>query len=339
MDKNKIDNNFGYPMNLRAYATRGIIWGQRLVFAKWFKDISDHRPMPFAYEQQKANDALKDLLGRRSPCFIGRFGCVELEATLRGWDIAKPMPKLLKFARIFTGNFGPFWWDNSIKLGLLRGAGVFPVDEKTLMRFSARMLEDSKQLDMLASWNSRERQLSKIYFPNALSVPLSTLEPFRYNNPWSMVLKGHKVLVIHPFEETIRTQYARRRDLFADENVMPDFDLITYRPVLSFLGLKTPYKDWFEALNKMCEDISKIDFDIALIGCGAYGFPLGAFVKRDLARKAIHIGGATQLLFGIRGGRWDNHTIVKDFYNDYWVRPTAAERPSNAEAVENACYW
>ena len=201
------------------------------------------------------------------------------------------------------------------------------------------MLEDSKQLDMLASWNSRERQLSKIYFPNALSVPLSTLEPFRYNNPWSMVLKGHKVLVIHPFEETIRTQYARRRDLFADENVMPDFDLITYRPVLSFLGLKTPYKDWFEALNKMCEDISKIDFDIALIGCGAYGFPLGAFVKRDLARKAIHIGGATQLLFGIRGGRWDNHTIVKDFYNDYWVRPTAAERPSNAEAVENACYW
>lgn len=90
---------------------------------------------------------------------------------------------------------------------------------------------------------------------------------------------------------------------------------------------------------KMSEDISKIDFDIALIGCGAYGFSLGAFVKRDLARKAIHIGGATQLPFGIKGGRWDNHPIVKAFYNDYWVCPSASERPRNVAAVENTCYW
>ena len=26
-------------MNLRAYATRGIIWGQRQLFAKWLKDF------------------------------------------------------------------------------------------------------------------------------------------------------------------------------------------------------------------------------------------------------------------------------------------------------------
>ena len=41
------------------------------------------------------------------------------------------------------------------------------------------------------------------------------------------------------------------------------------------------------------------NFDIALIGCGAYGFPLAAFVK-GIGKKAVHIGGPLQLFFGIK---------------------------------------
>lgn len=291
------------------------------------------------YKGQAANDAIRTLLLSDKPCFIGRFGCVELDAILRGWDISRPVPKFLKFLKLFTGGFGPFWWDNSIKAGLLRTTGVFPADEEILMRFSSRMLEDSRQLDILASWNAREQQLAKEFFPGAKGIWLRALEPFHFNKPWSSALKGRKVLIVHPFEETIKSQYARRTDLFADKEVLPDFDLITYKPVLSFLGLNTPYKDWFEALDKMCNDIARIDFDIAVIGCGAYGFPIGAFVKRDLHRQAVHFGGATQLLFGIKGGRWDNDSLVSPLYNDLWVRPSVLERPEKANQVESACYW
>lgn len=46
--------------------------------------------------------------------------------------------------------------------------------------------------------------------------------------------------------------------------------------------------------------MDKIDYDICLIGCGAYGFPLAAHAKRK-GKKAVHLGGALQLLFGIKG--------------------------------------
>ena len=44
----------------------------------------------------------------------------------------------------------------------------------------------------------------------------------------------------------------------------------------------------------------KFDFDVALIGCGAYGFPLAAKLK-TAGKQAIHLGGVLQALFGIKG--------------------------------------
>ena len=332
-------NDYGYPMNFRAYATRGIIWGQRKVFSRCLKGMTDHRPMPFIPDEQVANDAVRELLASGKPCFIGRFGSVEIEATLRGWDISRPESKIIKFLGLFTGNFGPFWWDNSIKAGLLRTAGVFPADEDTLMRFSKRMLDDSRQLDRLMSWNARELQLSKAFFPT--TIPIRGLWPFFCKNPWTSQLRGKKVLLIHPFDATIRSQYARRREIFANEDMLPEFHLMTYRPVMSFLGLKTPYKNWFEALDKMMADIGQIDFDVAILGCGAYGFSLAAYIKRDLGRQAVHIGGSTQLFFGIRGGRWDNNakSPVHSLYNSAWVWPDATERPANYYDHEGGAYW
>ena len=40
----------------------------------------------------------------------------------------------------------------------------------------------------------------------------------------------------------------------------------------------------------MSEEIAKIDFDIALIACGAYGFPLASRIK-NMGKIAIHCGG------------------------------------------------
>ena len=335
------DKDYGYPMDFRAYATRGIIWGQRKVFSRLPAWMTYHRPMSYSRDEQVSNGIIRDVIATGRPCFIGRFGSVEIDATLRGWDISKPSPKIVKLFRLFTGSSGPFWWDNSIKAGLLRTTGVFPADEDTLMRFSKRMLEDSRQLDVLGAWNAREQQLSKVFFPNAKGVLLGILTPFFCYRPWTSLLRGKRVLVVHPFDVTIKSQYARRKELFANDEILPEFQLITYKPVVSFLGLETPYRDWFEALDKMVSDISKIDFDIALLGCGAYGFSLAAFIKRDLGRQAVHIGGATQLLFGIRGGRWDTakNSRVPSLYNQAWVRPGEAERPANFRHHEGGAYW
>lgn len=84
--------------------------------------------------------------------------------------------------------------------------------------------------------------------------------------------------------------------------------------------------------NKMKE----VDFDIAIIGCGAYGMPLAVEAKR-IGKQAVHMGGATQIFFGIKGARWDN--TMKERYNEYWIRPGENEQCNNQSIVEGGCYW
>ena len=89
----------------------------------------------------------------------------------------------------------------------------------------------------------------------------------------------------------------------------------------------------------MKQEIDSVEYDVALIGCGAYGMSLGAHVKRK-GKIAIHLAGWTQFLFGIYGNRWIyQRKEFKQFINDYWVRPMDDERPPNAFLVENGCYW
>ena len=193
---------------------------------------------------------------------------------------------------------------------------------------------------MLSVWfNFMEDYVYSCYGPQKQQcIYLKTLEPFWFDRPWSSALEGKRVLVIHPFEETIRQQYEKRKELFKDPQVLPEFDLITLKAVQSIGGKSDKFSSWFDALEWMYQQAMAIDFDIALIGCGAYGFPLAAKIK-NAGKMAIHMGGVTQLLFGIKGGRWDARPGYVSLYNENWCRPSSAEKPKDASQVENACYW
>jgi hypothetical protein len=146
--------------------------------------------------------------------------------------------------------------------------------------------------------------------------------------------------VVHPFAKSIRSQYAKREALFKDPRVLPAFELQTIESVQSISGDCARFADWFEALAWMKQAIATLDFEIAIIGAGAYGMPLAAFIKRELGRKAVHLGGATQILFGIKGRRWDEWPrYATGLYNEAWTRPLEDERPAAAGKVEGGCYW
>lgn len=88
----------------------------------------------------------------------------------------------------------------------------------------------------------------------------------------------------------------------------------------------------------MKAQMDAIDYEVAIIGCGAYGFHLAAHAKRT-GHKAVHLGGATQILFGIKGKRWDEMPAVNKLFNKYWVYPPQTDRPKNYDKVEGGCYW
>lgn len=79
--------------------------------------------------------------------------------------------------------------------------------------------------------------------------------------------------------------------------MLPKFELKTIRAVQSIAGNRPPeHRNWYSALKFMEKQIDKAgEFDVAIIGCGAYGMPLGAYIKR-LGKIAVHMGGYSSYL-------------------------------------------
>jgi hypothetical protein len=162
------------------------------------------------------------------------------------------------------------------------------------------------------------------------------MEPYHFHNPWSANLENKIVLVIHPFEKSIKNNYSNREHLFPNRNVLPKFELKT---IQAEQNLSNTDSNYFDSIKRMQDKISSIDFDVAIIGCGASGLPIASFVKKELHRTAIHMGGATQILFGIIGKRWEEYPQIRKLINKHWTRPLPEETPSIAMSVERGCYW
>lgn len=161
----------------------------------------------------------------------------------------------------------------------------------------------------------------------------SAIESFWYINPWTEYLRSKKVLVIHPFEKSIRYQYENHRgDLFSNPKVLPSFHSLQIIKPTQGMGMSETdgYSTWFDAYEAICKKIEQTDFDIALIGAGAYGFPLAAYCK-GLGKQAVHMGGCLQLLFGISGSRWELPHFGYQYkvFNTLWKRPYPEETPKN----------
>ena len=223
---------------------------------------------------------------------------------------------------------------------LNEGAGFFPPQPELAEKFTDLMLESCKSVDLLAMWHCEmDDFVITEYMKHAELSFLFYLEPWRCKKPWSAALCGKKVLVIHPFEESIQQQYKKRKLLFPRTEVLPDFELITLKAVQTIAGEKDDRFDtWFDALEYMYEEAMKKEFDIAIIGCGAYGFPLAAKLK-DAGKQVIHLGGVTQIMFGIKGSRWVNNPRRGFKFNDAWMYPRESETPKNSKVVEDSCYW
>ncbi len=219
-------------------------------------------------------------------------------------------------------------------------SGFFPRDKQLLFQFQELFMECCPQIDALGMWNILlQGEIADTYLPQADLFELRMFEPYYFEKPWTEALCGKKVLVIHPFAETIQEQYEKREMLFENKAILPEFTLKTVKAVQTLAGEPDErFANWFEALNYMYEEAMKTDFDIVLIGCGAYGLPLAVRLKQA-GKMAVHVGGALQLLFGIKGKRWDNHDIISKMYNDAWVRPNQTDRMKDAQKVEGGCYW
>jgi len=157
-------------------------------------------------------------------------------------------------------------------------------------------------------------------------------------DPWTRALAGRKVLLVSPFADSIKEQYLIKEKLSRwERSILPDFDLVTYKMILTMCGDKKEFNSWFEALKKIKEDILSIDFDVAIVGAGAYGLPLCMEIQKA-GKQAIELCSFTPLLFGIIGKRHIDQGWFDDFGTPYWIRPKD-EKPLYYLKIEDGAYW
>ena len=274
---------------------------------------------------EEGNKNIYTLLSNENPCMIGRIGSSEMQALNECYGVQ------LGFKKTINENVSNILYTN---------AGFFPNKQNEIMKFCDLYTQCANDLDLFAILGSGdEGYFVKTYAKNKPVIPLQSLESYYFNEPWTKALKDKKILVISPFSNSIKVQYENNRvNIWKNENILPKFNLTTFQSYQTIGDNTEGFENWFDALNAMENKIKDIEFDISIIGCGAYSFPLASFIK-TLGKKSIVLGGATQILFGIKGKRWDNNAKINRFYNDYWVRPMSNEIPKDANKVENGCYW
>ena len=286
---------------------------------------------------EKSNDYIIKKLQSNKKFLISRMGAgaetnVVYLCTLYGID------------KIYTEQFDKLFIQLSIE------NGIYNLTKNSLSRYVKLYKETIEKSDSLAVFINLMVTQQKYFVENNKLETLYSrvLEPFyccKDNiKPWSHYLLGKKVLIVNPFVDSFQQQLKNNFQIFKDPEkklFLDEQEFVFYKTYNTSAG-NALHENWEKTYDMMCDDISKLDFDIALLGCGGYGLPLSNYIHEKLDKSVIYIGGGLQLLFGVMGARWENVPMWKDIIKENqtkFIRPSKEEQIENKERVEGGCFW
>jgi len=170
--------------------------------------------------------------------------------------------------------------------------------------------------------------------------------------PWTQYLLGKKVLIISPFVDSFKKQLdAGFKVICGDFEIFKDNQEFVFYKCYNTIAGNHIHKNWIATLDKMLNDINKLDFDIALVSCGGYGSLLCDYIHNGMHKSAIYVGGCLQILFGVTCTRYINDKWGGEYLNkNGLIRPSKEEQVqlktfeelygiNNSNEVQNGCYW
>ncbi len=223
----------------------------------------------------------------------------------------------------------------------MQNAGIFPFEERIYHQFAELMLATVQKVDLMAMlYSQSEISVMQHLKSKAVYGTEEIFMPFFLKNSWTRALHAKRVLVVSPFARSFEQQMLSQKKAWP-HSIVPDFELHTLRYPYFFNG-SSEYADIFAVYSDFSRRIEEAvrahRSQVVILGCGALGLPLAVHAK-SLGCQGIHMGGTTQLLFGIIGGRWENDLRFKHVINADWQRPQSDEVPETYRRVENGCYW
>ena len=296
------------------------------------------------HEIDKGAERITNIFNGDQPFFIGRNGSTEI-MVYNYW---------IKYR---SSNIP---WKEEMLARLENNFGIWPITSDSLDEWCKEYNNAFRQLNGLAAgWYKPlaeiEYRIIKEIVPTAFTFPLRSLEPY-YVTPdlrWTATLADKDVAVVTSFTETIQEQLDRIdplkiwSELDEPDTILPPtarWHLVkTYFPPNVAGNHCTGWASkgitsWLPAVEYIVKEVLKTGAKYAIVGCGAIGMVVAGKL-RERGVSVILLGGAVQVLFGIRGKRWAQHDIISKFWNAAWTSPLKSECPPNAETIEGGCYW
>jgi len=270
------------------------------------------------HDAERGNDTVRAVVQLGRPAALGKVGSLEAEA----------------LACFLKGREYP----DILRKQMLINVGIHPADRAHIDAFCEAYVQAADALTVIAARGHPgeleviNRVVGRTY------VRLSSFDPWLFENPWSSALEGKRVLVVTPFARSVESQMRRRADIWRNPRLLPPCEVRAVRMPLS-PGLVAPeHKDWRERYDALVEECERAPYDIMLAGAGGLSLPLVAHAKAQ-GRIGFHLGGTTQILFGITGRRWAHDHRLIALQTDAWIRPSGDEAPATVSQVEQGCYW
>ena len=236
-----------------------------------------------------------------------------------------------------------------IRKNITLNAGLFPATDASIDAWCRHMVNEVlPEMDAMVEWQRpvEEGYILQMYSRNSERLVLRSLEPYYEPTKEERYTYSPDVhfAVVSPFSKSIEAQRDRIADVWTAEPVFHSTTKITpvtagYGPMLSETGgWPSGITTWQQAVSYTVDQVVATGATVTLIGCGALSLPIAAALKKR-GVSAIHTGGATQILFGIKGRRWLTHSVIGPMMNSAWISPHKDEVPTRAERVEGGCYW
>jgi len=245
------------------------------------------------------------------------------------------------------------WLNNPNVLRTMKNnAGIKMSNDQSFVHYSNSYLKAYENCDLYGGWNILEHVYSKSqdyineWYPSKRMFCSFSFDIFHYiyssKNIWTHALKGKRLLIISPFEESILEKIPIREKIYGVD-LFPDCTFITIKPPQT--QGDEPSDEFYIEADRFFRRLDKLKnkYDVALVSCGGYGSMVCNYIYENHEKSAIYVGGVLQMYFGIMGNRWrrERHDIVKLFVdgNPHWSNPKESERPKNHVNVEGSCYW
>lgn len=282
---------------------------------------------------------LKDKMKDNKPFVIPRIAGIENEVAMIG-SICNQQKQLNK------ETFNNF---KQVMPIMKNNAGIKLDNMEDISFYATKYLKPFHESEIFAWWEPwgevvkwipRSFDFMIVNFPkNKIDALVFDIFHSIHSNPWTLALKGKRILIISAFIDSIKEKIPIRKKIYGID-LFPDCEFVFLKPPQTHGKNKSRKLEVeFNDFVKRIEEI-KDSFDVALCSCGGYGNPICGAIY-DMGKSAIYVGGVLQMYFGIYGERWlrERPDIMRMYMNKDWSRPKVSERPKNYKDVEKSCYW